>query len=46
MEELKVANKGYDLEIVNLQLQLYAFDSRVYIDDAPEKKQRKQKKLN
>ena len=34
MEELKVANKGYDLEIVNLQLQLYAFDSRVYIDDA------------
>ena len=34
MEELKVANKGYDLEIVNLQLQLYAFDSRVYINDA------------
>ena len=34
MEELKVANKGYNLEIVNLQLQLYAFDSRVYIDDA------------
>ena len=34
MKELKVANKGYDLEIVNLQLQLYAFDSRVYIDDA------------
>ena len=34
MDELKVSNKGYDLEIVNLQLQLYAFDSRVYIDDA------------
>ena len=31
MDELKVSNKGYDLEIVNLQLQLYAFDSRVYI---------------
>lgn len=34
MDELKVSNKGYDLEIVNLQLQLYAFDSRVYIDEA------------
>ena len=24
----------YDLEIVNLQLDLYAYDARVYIDDA------------
>lgn len=43
MEELKVANKGYDLEIVNLQLQLYAFDSRVYIDDAQKEAAQAQK---
>lgn len=43
MKELKVANKGYDLEIVNLQLQLYAFDSRVYIDDAQKEAARAQK---
>ena len=42
MEELKVANKGYDL-IVNLQLQLYAFDSRVYIDDAQKEAAQAQK---
>ena len=34
MEELKYSNKGYDLEIVNLQLQLYAFESRIFIDEA------------
>ena len=43
MKELKVANKGYDLEIVNLQLQLYAFDSRVYIDDAQKEAAQAQK---
>lgn len=43
MEELKVSNKGYDLEIVNLQLQLYAFDSRVYIDDAQKEAAQAQK---
>ena len=36
-------NKGYDLEIVNLQLQLYAFDSRVYIDDAQKEAAQAQK---
>lgn len=34
MEELKYSNKGYDLEIVNLQLQLYAFESRIFIDES------------
>ena len=43
MKELKVVNKGYDLEIVNLQLQLYAFDSRVYIDDAQKEAAQAQK---
>lgn len=43
MDELKVSNKGYDLEIVNLQLQLYAFDSRVYIDDAQKEAAQAQK---
>ena len=43
MKELKVVNKGYDLEIVNLQLQLYAFDSRVYIDDAQKEADQAQK---
>lgn len=43
MDELKVSNKGYDLEIVNLQLQLYAFDSRVYIDDAQKEAAQTQK---
>lgn len=43
MKELKVATKGYDLEIVNLQLQLYAFDSRVYIDDAQKEAAQAQK---
>ena len=43
MKELKVANKGYDLEIVNLQLQLYAFDSRVYIDDVQKEAAQAQK---
>ena len=43
MDELKVSNKGYDLEIVNLQLQLYAFDSRVYIDEAQKEAAQTQK---
>ena len=34
MEELKYSHKGYDLENVNLQLQLYAFESRIFIDEA------------
>lgn len=34
LAELKVANNAYDLEIVNLQLELYAYDSRVYYDEA------------
>lgn len=34
LAELKVSSNEYDLEIVNLQLDLYAYDARVYIDDA------------
>lgn len=34
LSELKEAHNAYDLEIVNLQLDLYAFDSRIYIDEA------------
>ena len=34
LAELKVSTNEYDLEIVNLQLDLYAYDARVYIDDA------------
>ncbi len=34
LSELKVSSNEYDLEIVNLQLDLYAYDARVYIDDA------------
>ncbi|WP_282001798.1 hypothetical protein [Veillonella denticariosi] len=34
LSELKVSANAYDLEIVNLQLDLYAYDDRVYIDDA------------
>ena len=34
LAELKVSPNEYDLEIVNLQLDLYAYDARVYIDDA------------
>lgn len=33
LSELKVSANAYDLEIVNLQLDLYAYDDRVYIDD-------------
>ena len=33
LAELKVSTNEYDLEIVNLQLDLYAYDARVYIDD-------------
>lgn len=33
LAQLKTAQKGYDLEIVNLQLDLYAFDSRIYISE-------------
>ena len=44
LEQLKAQyNKGYDLAIVNLQLQLYAFDSRVYIDDAQKEAAQAQK---
>ena len=31
LAELKVSTNEYDLEIVNLQLDLYAYDARVYI---------------
>lgn len=34
LSELKVSSNAYDLEIVNLQLDLYAYDAHVYIDDA------------
>ncbi|WP_251424341.1 hypothetical protein [Veillonella agrestimuris] len=33
LAQLKVAQKGYDLEIVNLQLDLYALDGRIYISE-------------